>query len=53
MIAILATILYSGVLTAVIFKTVEKTIGIRVSEEEEFSGLDITQHNEIAYNQAD
>jgi Amt family ammonium transporter len=53
LIAVAATIIYSGVITAAIFKIVEKTVGIRVTEEEEFSGLDITQHNEIAYNHAD
>ena len=52
-IAIGATLLYSGVLTAVIFKIVEKTLGIRATEEEESSGLDISQHNEIAYNEAE
>jgi Amt family ammonium transporter len=53
LIAIAATIVYSGVLTAVLFKIVEKTLGIRATEEEEISGLDITQHNEIAYNEED
>jgi ammonium transporter, Amt family len=53
LIAVAVTVLYSGVLTAIIFKTVEKTIGIRVTEEEEYSGLDITQHNEIAYNESE
>ncbi len=53
LIAIGATILYSGVLTVILFKIVEKTLGIRATEEEEISGLDITQHDEIAYNDAD
>ncbi|MCX6238806.1 MAG: ammonium transporter [Bacteroidia bacterium] len=53
LIAIAATIVYSGVLTAILFKVVEKTLGIRATEEEEISGLDITQHDEIAYNEAD
>ena len=53
LIAIAATIVYSGVLTAILFKIVEKTLGIRATEEEEISGLDITQHDEIAYNEAD
>jgi len=53
LIAIAATIVYSGVLTAILFKIVEKTLGIRATEEEEISGLDITQHNEIAYNEED
>jgi Amt family ammonium transporter len=53
LIAIVATLVYSGVLTAILFKIVEKTLGIRATEEEEISGLDITQHDEIAYNEAD
>jgi ammonium transporter, Amt family len=53
LIAIVATLIYSGVLTAMLFKVVDKTLGLRVTEEEEVSGLDITQHDEIAYNEAD
>ena len=53
LIAITATIVYSGVLTAILFKIVEKTLGIRATDEEEISGLDITQHNEIAYSEED
>jgi len=53
LIAIVATLVYSGVLTAILFKIVEKTLGIRATEEEEISGLDITQHDEIAYSEAD
>jgi Amt family ammonium transporter len=32
---------------------VDKTIGIRVSEEEESIGLDLSQHEEIAYTEAE
>ena len=53
LVAISATLIYSGILTAVIFKIVEKTLGIRATEEEEILGLDLTQHDEIAYNEAD
>jgi Amt family ammonium transporter len=53
LIAIGATIVYSAILTAVLFKIVEKTLGIRVTDDEEVAGLDITQHDEIAYNEAD
>lgn len=53
MIAILTTLVYSGVLTAIIFKIVEKTLGIRATDEEEILGLDLTQHDEIAYNESD
>jgi ammonium transporter, Amt family len=52
-IAVVVTLVYSGILTAIIFKIVEQTLGIRATEGEENAGLDITQHNEIAYNNAD
>lgn len=53
LIAIVATLIYSGVFTAILFKIVDKILGLRATEEEEVSGLDITQHDEIAYNEAD
>jgi len=36
--------------TLVILKIVDLTVGLRVSEEHEVEGLDITQHGEEAYN---
>jgi len=36
--------------TIVILKVVDVTIGVRVSEEHEVEGLDVTQHGEEAYN---
>jgi Amt family ammonium transporter len=32
------------------YKVVDLTIGLRVSEEDEREGLDITSHGETAYN---
>lgn len=49
LIAVGATLLYSIVLTAVIYKLVDIFIGMRVSEKEENMGLDLTQHHEAAY----
>jgi len=49
LIAVLVTIVYSFVVTFVIAKLVDKWIGLRVSEEEENIGLDLTQHHERAY----
>jgi Amt family ammonium transporter len=40
---------YSFVLSWVLLKVVDKTIGLRVSEHEENIGLDLTQHREAAY----
>ena len=31
------------------FKVIDKTIGLRVSEEEELTGLDSTEHGGVAY----
>ena len=45
-----ATIIYTFVLTFIIFKIIDKIFGLRVSEEEEIDGLDLSQHDETAYN---
>ncbi len=44
------TIVYSFVLTYILFKVIDKFFGLRVSEEDEISGLDLSQHDETAYN---
>ena len=46
----LTTIAYSVVVTFIILKVVDLVIGLRVSEEEEEQGLDLTQHSEIGYS---
>ena len=48
--AVLTTVVWSGVVSIVAFKLVDLTIGLRVSEEDEREGLDITSHGETAYN---
>ena len=48
--ASLITFAYSAVVTAVIFMIIKYTIGLRVDEEDEFIGLDESQHGEKAYN---
>ena len=45
-----ATILYSGVVTFVIVKILDATMGLRVSPEEESDGLDIALHNERGFS---
>jgi Amt family ammonium transporter len=47
------TMLYSGVLTFVLFKIVDKLVGIRATPKEESVGLDLTQHKEDAYTAID
>ena len=48
--AVLITIVWSGVVSVIAYKIVDMTIGLRVSEEEEREGLDISSHGESAYN---
>ena len=43
-------IVWSGVVSAVAYKLVDIVIGLRVPEEEEREGLDITSHGETAYH---
>jgi Amt family ammonium transporter len=47
--AVAATIVYSGVVSFILAKIIDKTIGLRVSEDDEASGLDLSQHAESAY----
>jgi Amt family ammonium transporter len=47
------TIVYSGVLTFVLFKIVDKLVGIKATPKEESVGLDLTQHKEVAYTAID
>ena len=44
------TVLWSAVVSVIAYKVVDLTIGLRVSEEEEREGLDITSHGESAYH---
>lgn len=46
---VLTTIVWSSVVAFVAFKLVDMLIGLRVPEEEEREGLDITSHGETAY----
>jgi Amt family ammonium transporter len=43
-------IVWSGVVSVVAFKLVDMVIGLRVPEDEEREGLDITSHGESAYH---
>jgi Amt family ammonium transporter len=42
-------IAFSLVVSTILFKLTDKLVGLRVSEEEEIQGLDITQHSEVGY----
>ncbi len=48
--AVLTTVVWSGVVSVIAYKLVDLTIGLRVSEEDEREGLDITSHGETAYS---
>jgi Amt family ammonium transporter len=48
--AVLTTIVWSGVVSLIAFKLVDIVVGLRVSEEEEREGLDISSHGETAYH---
>ena len=48
--AVLVTIVWSAVVSLVSYKLVDLTIGLRVTEEEEREGLDISSHGETAYH---
>jgi Amt family ammonium transporter len=48
--AVLATLVWSGGISAILYKIVDVIIGLRPSVEAEREGLDITDHGERAYN---
>jgi Amt family ammonium transporter len=48
--AVLTTVVWSAVVAFIAFKIVDLVIGLRVTEEEEREGLDISSHGETAYH---
>jgi Amt family ammonium transporter len=48
--AVGTTLVWSGVVAFIAYKLVDMVIGLRVSEEEEREGLDISSHGETAYH---
>ena len=48
--AVGVTVVWSGVVSLIAYKIVDMTIGLRVPEDEEREGLDITSHGETAYS---
>jgi Amt family ammonium transporter len=47
---VVITIVWSAIVAAICYKIVDVVIGLRVPEEEEREGLDITSHGETAYH---
>ena len=48
--AVLTTVVWTAVVAFVAYKIVDLVIGLRVTEEEEREGLDISSHGETAYH---
>ena len=47
---VLFTVVYTGIVTYLILKAIDLVIGLRVNEEQETIGLDLSLHNERGYN---
>jgi Amt family ammonium transporter len=52
-VAVTATLGFSFVATLAILKVVDTVVGLRVTEEEEITGLDLSQHSEVGYTLAE
>ncbi|MCX7991900.1 MAG: ammonium transporter [Proteobacteria bacterium] len=48
-ISVIVSIFYAFIVSYILFKIIDKMIGLRVSNEEEIEGLDISQHGENGY----
>jgi ammonium transporter, Amt family len=51
LLAVLVTMVFSAVITFVLLKVVQWLVGLRVDQEDESLGLDLSQHGESAYNE--
>ncbi len=49
-VGVVVTAIYTGIVSFIILKIVDAVIGLRVSEEEEVTGLDLSLHDEKGYN---
>jgi Amt family ammonium transporter len=49
-VSVAATMVFAFIMTLIILKIIDVLIGLRVSEEEEVKGLDISLHNEAGYS---
>ncbi len=47
---VVITMVWSSIVAFIVYKIVDMTVGLRVSEEQEREGLDISSHGETAYN---
>ncbi|HXV11790.1 MAG TPA: ammonium transporter [Burkholderiales bacterium] len=49
-IAVVTTLVWTGIISYILYKVVDMMVGLRVAEENEREGLDSTQHGEVAYH---
>ena len=49
-VAVIITILWCGIISAILYKVVDMIVGLRPTEEAEREGLDLTSHGEVAYH---
>jgi len=49
-IAVIVTLVWTGIISLILYKVIDAAIGLRVPEDEEREGLDATQHGEVAYH---
>jgi len=49
-VSVVATMVFAFIMTLIILKIIDGLIGLRISEEEEVKGLDISLHNEAGYS---
>lgn len=52
-VGVAVTVVYSAIVTFILLKVIDAVMGLRVPDEEETVGLDITQHEESAYTLLD
>jgi Amt family ammonium transporter len=49
-VAVAATVTYSFVMSFILLKIIDATMGLRVAREDEVAGLDLTEHQEAGYS---
>ncbi len=49
-VSVVSTMVFAFVMTLIILKVVDITVGLRITEEDEVKGMDVSLHNETGYN---
>ena len=49
LVSVIVTVVYAAVISLIILKLLEKTMGLRVDEDAETRGLDLSEHGEEGY----